>query len=222
MASTSTSNTATRIVSVLLCAVMLAGAVGFQVNKGIANSVFTKVTQGVDTVSGGATVGDIVNDPFDMLSYSYNDRYYVGVVQHENDYTRIVADMTDDVYEELASRANGETGPDPTRGLVVTSITNYPNAVMTQDELDAFVDMTGDDLNNAGFTLVEVVSSDDVTVCTMRYGLADYTVTFDGAVEEVDWDDWDDASLAIGPLVSMGIAYYGISSTAFDWESLAY
>lgn len=141
------------------------------------------------------TIGDILNlDAEDVQTAVYEnnvvyafklgDSYYRvrATISDEDQDKYIGIDYSDEDYED---QQNAIVAP-----LEIDEIENLDEQILTQEERDALVGKTGQELQDEGWTY----SGHDLETMEfwMNYGPFMYTVTFDGKVDEKDYDDYDD------------------------------
>ncbi|MBQ1619665.1 MAG: hypothetical protein II094_01595, partial [Oscillospiraceae bacterium] len=87
--------------------------------------------------------------------------------------------------------------------LEVVRIDNLNDTILTQEQLDALVGKTGEELFNEGWTNSGWNLQD--MEFYMSYGAFDYLVTFEGSVD--NYEDFEEED--INPLVVKSAVYYG-------------
>lgn len=172
-----------------------------------------------------ATIGDAMSYEAEGSQYAAYDNMFVYVFTLNNITYRVFSHLDEATFNELmelnmfdedyAEKFNAIVGPLPIEGF-----DNLTLMIPTQEELDAFIGKTGEDLLNDGwssfgFTLYDMQ-------CFMEKGPFSYTVTFDGSFEDPDNppEDFDEDAF-FGPLKVTAIEYTGIGSSATEISDLA-
>lgn len=141
------------------------------------------------------TIGDIIEmEPEDLQSAVYeekavyafklNDVYYRAVAKiSKEDFDKYMAiDFSDEDYEE---QQNNIVAP-----LEIEKIENLSDQIISQEELDKLVGKTGKELVENGWVYNGSYNLENMEV-SMNKGPFEYTVTFDGKVDEKDYEDYD-------------------------------
>ncbi len=141
------------------------------------------------------TVGDILaledaNEQYsfyyDILVYAFemNDGYYraKALIPKETSEALWALDYNEEDYNEKYTEL--------VSALEISEMEDLTGQILSQEEMDAFVGMTGRDLQNAGFS---VTGRDLATMhFFMEYGPFLYDVVFDSTVDEADYDSFSD------------------------------
>ena len=141
------------------------------------------------------TVGDIialeseekqiaVYDESVVCAFRIGDTYYraKAAISPETSQAYYKIDFMDDDYEE---QQNAILSP-----LEIDEIENLSDQIPGQDELDAFVGNTGQELMDEGWTFAG--HNLESMEFWMHHGPFEYTVTFDGEVAEADYESFSD------------------------------
>lgn len=119
-----------------------------------------------------------------IYAFKLGDTYYRvrASISPEDEQAYMDIDYMDDDYEEQQKKILSP--------LVIDQIDDLSLQMLSQEELDALVGKTGQDLQDAGWTY----SGHDLETMEfwMDYGPFDYTVTFDGEVTEAEYETFDD------------------------------
>lgn len=119
-----------------------------------------------------------------IYAFKLGDTYYRAraSISPEDEQAYMDIDYMDDDYEEQQKKILSS--------LVIDQIDNLSLQMLSQEEFDALVGKTGQDLQDAGWTY----SGHDLETMEfwMNYGTFVYTVTFDGEVPEAEYETFDD------------------------------
>ena len=122
----------------------------------------------------------------DVLVYAFKagDAYYRATASLDADTSAALWDV-DILAEDAQDKFNEIVGP-----LEIGQIENLNEQLLTQEERDALVGKTGQELWDDGW----YSSGHDLETMQfwLNYGPFLYTVTFDGEVGEEEWDTFDD------------------------------
>ena len=185
-----------RILSLLLVLIMtvfaLAGCGGSGGESGGGSGGGSDEPVSVDSLK---TFGDILSLDLEenqwavyngiaVYAFKLGDTYYraKATISEEDAEKLFSIDFSDDDYE-----AQQEAILSP---LVIDEIENLSDQMLSQEEMDALVGKTGQELQDAGWTF----SGHDLESMEfwMGYGPFIYSVFFDGEVAEADWESFDD------------------------------
>ncbi len=141
------------------------------------------------------TIGDIIAlDSADMqcavyegnvvYAFQLGDAYYQAraSISEEDEQAYFDIDFADEDYEEQQNAI--------VESLEIEEIVNLNDQMLSQEDLDALVGKTGQELMDEGWTF----SGHDLEAMEfwMGYGPFVYTVTFDGEVAEADYETFED------------------------------
>ena len=119
-----------------------------------------------------------------IYAFKLGDTYYRirASISPEDEQAYMDIDYMDDDYEEQQKKILSP--------LVIDQIDDLSLQMLSQEELDALVGKTGQDLQDAGWTY----GGHDLETMEfwMDYGPFDYTVVFDGEVTEAEYETFDD------------------------------
>ena len=172
-----------------------------------------------------ATIGDAMSYETEGSQYAAYNNMFVYVFTLNNVTYRVFSHLDDAAFNELMElnmfdddyeeKFNAIVGPLPIEGF-----DNLTLMIPTQEELDALIGKTGEELFNDGwgsfgFTLYDMQ-------CFMEKGPFSYNVTFDGSYEDPDNVPEDfDGDAFFAPLKVTAIEYTGIGSSATEIDDLA-
>lgn len=157
------------------------------------------------------TIGDIISSGIESIQSANTDKYYIYVFQIDQVYYRAIANLTPELSQSLFdldfddkdynSKLNEIISP-----LTIDKLENLTETVIPQEELDKLVGKTGEELINDGWN-----AGMGYNLETMEFflnkGAFEYTVVFDGKLENSD--DFDEEE-AIKPLVIKSVTLNGI------------
>lgn len=125
-----------------------------------------------------------VSDGQAVFAFKYDDTYYraVGTISEEEQQKLFDIDYSDDDYE-----AQQEAILSP---VAIDTMENLSEQILSQEELDKLIGMTGQEMQDAGWTF----SGHDLEKMEfwMQKGPFVYSVFFDGEVSEDDYDSFED------------------------------
>ena len=154
------------------------------------------------------TFADVVK--YDSLGTSLGEKTYVYVFDADGVYYRAVADLPDDVAEELNNLDYAEEYDGKVLEIVsplkIARLDNLSEAAPSQDELDKYVGKTGQELLDDGWTCWGCNLND--MEFTMNHGDYSFAVMFDA--EPMEMTDEFEQEEAIKPLAVKSITYLGI------------
>lgn len=191
-------------------------------DQSAAEDTTTEETVAVD-VSSLKTLGDVMAIEGEGQSSTWNEEHYVYVTNANGAPLRAVVDLTPEIYsqieeldfldEEYDQKLNDIIG-----GLELVSLDDYSDQVPSQEELDALVGKTGQELLDDGFTFSALsMYGGDETVAEYEKDLFRYEITFDGTVDG-DADSFDGSLVTELPVVSAG--FIGLSDGAINPENI--
>lgn len=181
------------IIALTLAVFALAACGG---SAGDGNSAETSTSSvSVDLVDSLKTIGDVINldkeeaqtavyDGNVIYAFKYGDNYYRvrAEISPEDEQKYMDIDFSDEDYEAQQEAI--------VRPLEISEIETLNDQILSQEELDALVGKTGQELQDAGWTYGG--HDLDTMEFWMNYGPFVYTVVFDGEVDEADYETFDD------------------------------
>jgi len=154
------------------------------------------------------TMGDVF--AYDSDNYASGDDYYIYVFEKDGIIYRATAKFPPDVSEKVAAidifdeqydaKVREAVAP-----LEIEKLDNLTEMIPPQEELDALVGKTGQDLLDAGWTIWSYQL--DIMEFGLHHGPFAFTVVFDG---ELEMTDSFDEYAAIAPLTIKSVTYDGI------------
>lgn len=152
------------------------------------------------------TVGELLGLP--QYGYSASEGRYVFAFEQDEIFYRAIAAMPEDVSDAVFAldfddpqydeKLNALIAP-----LEILRIDNLNDTILTQEQLDALVGKTGEELFNDGWS--NLGWNLDEMHFYMSYGAFNYLFTMDGAVD--NFEDFSDED--INALVVKAAVYYG-------------
>ena len=154
-----------------------------------------------------------------MSSSVWDDNHYVEVFDGGEQTFRVVAKMDADTYKktnelDASMEDYEEQFAEAVAGLELESAEDLTGDKLSQEEIDALIGKTGQDLLDAGFTFESYyMYGGDETGVTMAKGYLAYNVTFDVNVPE---DKTEDEGASIKDATITEIEFAGGSESAVD------
>jgi len=158
--------------------------------------------------AGFHTMADVF--AYDSDNYAFGDDYYIYVFEKDGIIYRATAKFPTDVSEKVAAidifdeqydaKVREAVAP-----LEIEKLDNLTEMIPPQEELDALVGKTGQDLLDAGWTIWSYQL--DIMEFGLHHGPFAFTVVFDG---ELEMTDSFDEYAAIAPLTIKSVTYDGI------------
>ena len=148
-----------------------------------------------DDIASWKTLGDALANRTGDLSYGYDEELFVCVFDAGETKVRVVAQSDPSIGEKLAEIEFDDPDYDAKTNealanLQVISAEDITDGQLSQEELDAYVGKTGQDLLDAGFVFSSYsFYGGEETGVTMDYGNYSYDVTFDVSVPEEKSED---------------------------------
>ncbi|MBO4692883.1 MAG: hypothetical protein J5659_00615 [Clostridia bacterium] len=141
------------------------------------------------------TLGDIIalgNDDDQKAAY---DSVYIYAFKFDDIYYRAICNIPQETFDTIIDLDVTEEDYDKKLNKIIAPIKidkmeKLEDYKLSQYELDALVGKTGKDLFEAGWTS-SGHNLEDMEFW-LNYGPFEYTVVFDGKVEEKDYEDFDD------------------------------
>lgn len=195
-------------------ALILALVLILAVFSGCAKNTDGKTNPSVNSsadINSFKTIGDIINSGIDSIQSANTDRYYIYVFQAGQEYYRAVSNITPEISQSLFDLDFDDKNYDSKLNKIISpleidKLENLSDTVIPQEELDKLVGKTGEELINDGWT-----AGMGYNLETMEFylnkGAFEYTVVFDGKLENSD--DFDEEE-AIKPLVVKSVTLNGI------------
>ena len=172
----------------------------------------------IDT-SSWKTLGDALAVQTEPIASSCNDQYYVEVFSADDSYIRVVAQANADTEEkygsvDFMSETYTQDLIDALGDLTLLSAEDITSELLSQDELDALVGKTGQELFDDGWAFESyVMYGGEETEAVLAYGNFDYGVTFGVTTAE---DNIEDEGASIKDTACTQISYVGVSDAAID------
>lgn len=170
-------------------------------------------------VSTLSTFGDVLAIDSENYTASWDENHYLYAVDSGGSVIRAVVEINPEIYQQISEI---EFQNDDSRDKLIELIGDLPMASvediasqrLSQEELDAFVGKTGQDLYDAGFTfLYYSLYGGKQTMAWISNGYFAYEFTFDVTVPESESED-EGASLVDAPVTE--VAYVDIAQAAVD------
>ena len=202
------------------------GASGSDAGTDSADSPAASEAAPIDT-SSWTTLGEalaIADDESDGISYSYNEDYFVCVFESNGSRVRTVSEMDPSIegkFDDLDYDAKDYTKQFAgiVGNLKLKSAEDITADVMSQDELDALVGKTGQELVDDGFVFESYnFYGGEQTGADMGRGYYSYDITFDTQISEDQTED-EGASI-MGAKVTAIEGFGNLSSAALDPEQV--
>ncbi|MBR3326635.1 MAG: hypothetical protein IKG22_04865 [Atopobiaceae bacterium] len=220
--------TITAMTLALSLAIPLAACGGQTTQNGdsvpVASEQTNATTASID-VSAWKTFGDALAAKSEdgTSTAAWDEHHYVTVFQAGDATVRVVVKMTPEVYAKIAdldaSKDDYEKKfAEVVGGLELESAEDITGDQIPQDQLDAHVGKTGQDLLDAGFTFQSYyMNGGEETGATMQKGYFAYNVTFETTVDE---DKTEDEGEAIKGATITAMECAGGADSAVDISAL--
>lgn len=166
-----------------------------------ADSTATEPTEQTDAtpasidVSSWKTLGDALATRTGSLSYGHDETYFVAIIEVNDSIVRMVCKSDPSVDEKLSAiefddPEHDQKVDEALADLELLSAEDITDTKLSQEELDAYVGKTGQDMLDAGFefSYYSMYGGED-TDATMDYGYFSYEVIFDTTVTEDQTED---------------------------------
>ncbi|MBO4854458.1 MAG: hypothetical protein J5482_04915 [Oscillospiraceae bacterium] len=172
------------VLALLMASVMLAGCA----NAGGAGSAAS-----VDSCK---TIGELRAFESDTEQSAFYEDVYVYVFEQGDTYYRATAMLSAETSAALWDLDFSDEDYDAkydelVNPLAIDKLEELNSQILSQDEMDAFVGKTGQELLDAGWTTGYGYNLDSMEFW-MNYGPFTYAVVFDGEIAEEDVEDFDD------------------------------
>ncbi len=179
--------------------------------------------------SSGASVSDItsiktIGEALTLLDDEYPqsatyEKFYVLVFEKDGAYWRLTAALNDEQSAALSDLDILDENYDEQQKqlispLTVTNCENLSEKILSDEEMNALVGKTGEDLLNDGWTTGYGYNLDDMEFY-LEYPPFSYTVVFE-AVEKLENTDDCDVTEAIRPLKVKSVTFSGLGNSATD------
>ena len=169
-----------------------------------------------------ATLGDVMSIDADSTQWAYDSETFVYVYEVDGVPTRVSAKLPADVLVDMdavdvSAEDHNEQIIELVSDLPIDAVEDLSVGILSEEELAAYVGMTGQDLIDAGFEITGWWIDDDVTSYYLVNGLYEYTFTFNETIgeEEVSAMSFN-AYDAMLPLTVSGAEYDCLSWNATD------
>lgn len=183
-------------------------------------SAQTEQTAALD-VSSWKTLGDAIAAAGGPTSSSNDEKYYIGIFETDDAVVRVIAESNADVNEKIMDLMPGseEYAQELTNligDLAIISAEDLTSQKMPQDQLDALVGKTGQELLDDGWTFSSYyMYGGDETGATMTNGPFNYDINFDVTVsEEAANNDTEGDSIKTAKVTS--VEYQGAADDQID------
>ena len=167
------------------------------------------------------TMGDVIAlDSETTQSAIYTDTY-VYVFELNGTYYRATAALSEEISAALWDLDFSDEDYDTkyaelVKPLAIDKIEELNDQILSEDEMDALVGKTGQELLDDGWSSGYGYNLESMEFW-MNYGPFNYTVVFDGEVAEEDYEDFDDEE-DIKDMVVKSVAFVGLGD-ATDIEN---
>lgn len=197
-------------------------AQGVSGDQGATEDTTTEETAAVD-VSSLKTLGDVMGIESEGQSSTWNEEHYIYVTTANGAPLRAVVDLTPEIYsqieeldfldEEYDQKLNDIIG-----GLELVSLDDYSDRLPSQEEMDALVGKTAQELLDDGYIFFGLTYyGGEETVGQFDKDDFRYEITLDGTVPE-DVDTYDETAIADLPVAS--VSFSELSEAATNPENL--
>jgi len=169
-----------------------------------------------------ATLGEVFAADPESMAYSYSEEAFACAFELDGVPMRVTADMTTDIYKACDAISYEDEDHDAKiqevlGSLPVKSVEDLSLSVIPQEELDAFVGKTGQDMLDAGFTEGDYFATGEDSEVALANGYHQYAVTFDEVIPEDT--EFSDIMETIAPLTISSVSYAGLSSAASEADT---
>ena len=204
---------ANKLIALLLTAVCLCALLAACANK-------NEPVKTTDDMSSIATIGEALalGEDGAKMAATY-EKAYVCVVEKDGEYWRFVAELSaeehaalselDILAEDYEQKEKALLEP-----LAVTKCENLNEMMLSEDEMNALVGKTGEDLLNDGWISGMGYNLDSMEFY-MEYAPFEYAVTFEAVEKLENTDDFDEVE-AIRPLKVTSVAFSGLGDSSTD------
>lgn len=222
MNTTATKTVAALTLALSLAAAPLAGCGAQPTPSGTATSdAAAQATAASVDVSGWKTLGDALATSPESLGTASNDEYFIGVYETgDGAFFRVVATMEPEVDEQLGELDFSDDDYDKqfaevAGGLELVSAEDITDDLIPQEELDALVGKTGQQLIDEGFAFDSYYfyGGDEECGAEMDKGPFSYGVTFAATVTE---EQYEDEGASIMDAKAKSAERIGVSDSVLD------
>lgn len=165
------------------------------------------------------TLGDVLSIDAQTQSSTWDENHYIVAFVQDGTPIRVVADITAEQYDQIEGLDfldpnHDQQLIDAVGSVPLTSVEDLSSEISSQEELDALVGKTGQELIDAGYEFGGFFSVGDFgTQANMDKGLLRYSVEFN---ENLPGDsDMDDENL-VKDLTVKSIQFSDFSNAALD------
>lgn len=165
------------------------------------------------------TIADAMAIESDSSMSGYDENHFVYVYTKDGKPTRVIADMTPENYEKLGDIEFFDGDGNFTAALnefmaslKITKIEDLSSQIIPQEELDKLVGLKGEEILAQGYEIFGHEFTMEDTKFSLAKDIFIYTGTFDGIIDENQYDDPDEE--LIKDLVLTAIEYEDVSYQA--------
>lgn len=191
-------------------------------DQGAIEDTTTEETVAVD-ISSLKTLGDVMAIEGEGQSSTWNEEHYIYVTNANGAPLRAVVNLTPEIYsqieeldfldEDYDQKLNDIIG-----GLELVSLDDYSDRLPSQEEMDALVGKTAQELLDDGYIFFGLTYyGGEETVGQFDKDDFRYEITLDGTVPE-DVDTFDETAIADLPVAS--VSFSELSEAATNPENL--
>ena len=161
------------------------------------------------------TIGDILNAGVERHGESFGEDEYSMMFRYGGKWMCAFAALPEGMYEELDEAMSGdmEKYEELLSTLEISELKVLEATEPTQEELDALVGKTGAELTEMGYDLGYFYVDGDTTICYASDGTFEYDITFEGAAENEDTDDY---AAELADMTVSDVSFWGVTWTAFE------
>ena len=166
-----------------------------------------------------STLGDALAVDTEYYHSTWDEEHYVYVFDYNGAPTRVVADLTEELSQQIDDSlfSEGGGGEDAVRELLsplpLTQIEDLSLGIPDQAELDKLVGKTGQELLDDGYEIWGSSIDGPHASYTLAKGLFQYEVTFE---DDPSLEDAEDTDAAMAGLTVAAVAYDGVSDYSTD------
>ena len=169
------------------------------------------------------TLGDFLDlEDVEGVMSNYSPETYVYAYILDGTPIRVTAEMTQEIYDALWNLEFDDNYDQNFHDLIadlpVTDVEDLSYMALSQEELDAFVGMKGEDVLAQGFSLNGYMYSDDETVFYLENGLFDYAFEFEEIIDD-EADPYEQVNGMTVKGVRLDAMAYEVVSTSDDTSS---
>ena len=169
------------------------------------------------------TLGDFLDlEDVEGVMSNYSPETYVYAYILDGTPIRVTAEMTQEIYDALWNLEFDDNYDQNFHDLIadlpVTDVEDLSYMALSQEELDAFVGMKGEDVLAQGFSLNGYMYSDDETVFYLENGLFDYAFEFEEIIDD-EADPYEQMNGMTVKSVRLDGMAYEVVSTSDDTSS---